>query len=984
MPSFAAQDSVEELILSVQAGRHALSPGILAYESGGGYYLPVLGLAAVFEFHAEPGPDRKSVSGWALQEKQVFSIDLTGNDIQALAQPGIDADDFYIGLDHLNRVWPVTMTVDKSAMVLNVAVQGNLPFAQRAERKNRQALLEKRRSRKNTDKKLTEQPNPYRIYGLPVLDLETTQFYDEAQGGFGGRLAVTGVQDLLGMSANYAAIIRHDSGQFERPETLRLRFDRDAMGEQDLPFGLKHIELGDTRLRHAPLIKNNTGGRGFLLSSARQKRDGAFDVTTVEGTGPQGWDAELYRNNALIAFATIDERGEYRFEDVELNFGNNLIRVVLYGPQGQTREIVENYSFGSNMLRPGQFDYTIGMLDAEKDLLPFQKRHANGLDGLVANAEMAYGFNCYITGYAAFSSLPVYQDNQQRDYLSVGAAMALPFGALQLEAYQNVSRDSGAARGQALDARFITDIKGIKLNLRNAFYHDFESPDSGFGAAALSRRTEIGLQKNIPFAFGMLGLNLDYQDQQRRNHDRYSNIRTRQSFNYRGLSLTHSTNSYLNAGRHDLTTGQLSATARIKKWRLRSGLNYDAFADKKLRGFDGEVFYRATDRLSGSLLARHDFLDRQSGGGFNLNYDFKKFIGSLETLWTEKSGAQVTLRASTALGPYANDGSYIMTSDRLTGASAARALVFLDRNQDGIFDAGDEALESARVKINSRYGKDRSDENGLLVNRAGAGVERAVIELDNASLENPYYISAKDGYVTNLRPGSIPHFDFPVIETGAVDGTAYAANGQAAQGVRLALVTADGKVVQETETAYDGYYNFDHVPPGQYEVRPHREETIALAPRPVIVDADRLFASGSDLAMIDQRDRDAPLLLAATAPVIAPRTALQVKKVEIIEDPESVRLILDLSGGDSDTASYTAQRSENGRMIYVDLPQVEWRALRAWRGSSDAVLAAYDIEKLAEGGTRLKLSGKRRIAMEDSFQTAETRAGRLTFELIRD
>ena len=990
MPAYA-ESRPEELVLSVQAGRYALSPGLLAYEDQGAYYLPLLALSAAFEFRAEADLARNNVAGWALDEKQSFSFDLGSGEMRirdvkeslpdnaVLSRPATGEDDFYIRMDVLNRIWPVTLSVDRNNLVLNAEVQGVLPFAQRQERKKRQSLWEKRRQKKTEDKKLTAQPNPYRLYGPPALDVETTQFYDESRGGFGGRVAVTGVQDLLWMSANYAAIIRHDSGQLESPESLRLRFDRDAALGQPLPFHLRHIELGDTRLRHAPLIKNSTGGRGFLLSSAKQKREGTFDVTTIEGTGPQGWDVELYRNNALVAFATVDERGEYRFEDVELSFGNNQIRIVLYGPQGQMREVVDYYSFGGNMLRPGQFQYTLGMLDAEKDLLPFQKQRRETLDGMAVNGELAYGFNRYITGYAAYSSLPTDQDKKSRDYVSLGTALSLPFGALQVEAYQEISPETGGRkRGRALDTRFITDVKGIKLNLRNALYDDFESPDAGYGASALVRQTEIGIQKNIPFAFGMLGLNLDYRNGERRGGHRFSNIGTRQSLSYNGLRLTHSTTSHLDGGGHRMTAGQLSATARIKKWRLRSSLNYDAFPEKKLRGFDGEIFYRANDKLSGSILARHDFQQEKSGAGLNLNYDFDRFIGSLETLWAEKTGAQITLRATTALGPYAKDGSYIMTSDRLTGASAVKARVFLDRNQDGVFDEGDEPLPSARVKINARHGKTRSAEDGLLVSRAGAGVEDAVIELDGASLEDPYHVAATEGFRTSLRPGSLPHFDFPVVETGAVDGTAYRPDGQVAQGVGLELVSAEGTVLQETETAYDGFYSFDRVPPGEYQLRTRADATMALPPRKVVVAADNLFAFGTDLAFADQA---APEQDFAQFSILPDNPPAIVQKVEITEQAESVKLVLDLSS----PASYTAQRSENGRMIFVDLPQVGWQALRAWRGSPEAVWAGYDVEPLKEGGTRLKLSGKRRMTVEGgAFETAGTPSGRLAFDLVRD
>ncbi len=996
LPAYA-QSEPEELILAVQAGRYNLSSGLLAYEHNNHYYLPVLALSSAFEFHAEGDFSMRRVTGWALEEERSFQIDVLNNKMQVrgkdetLAQNMVlpeavtGAGDFYVRMDVLNRLWPVALTVNKANLSLDVLVDGTLPFVQKAERKKRQNALSVFRQKGQKEKALTPLANPYRIYGLPVLDIETQHSYDESRDAFDGRLAVTGVQDLLWMSANYSAVTQYQDGRMEAPDALRLRFDRDATLTEPLPFDLQHIELGDTRLRHAPLIKNNTGGRGFLMSSSKRKRDGTFDVTTIEGTGPQGWDVELYRNDSLIEFSTINERGEYRFENVELNFGNNIIRVVLYGPQGQMREVAENYSFGANMLRPGQFNYTLGVLDAEKDLIPIDQKRHDVLNGAAASGEIAYGINRFITGYATLSSLPTDQDRLRRDFLSVGTAITMPIGALQIEGYQDVSQDSaGRARGNALDARFITDVNGFKFNIRNALFNKFESPEAGYGDTALTRQTEIGIQKNIPFAFGMLGLNLDYKNNQRRDNSRFSTIGTRQSFSYNGLRLTHVTTSYLGDNHHQ-TSGQLTATARIKKWRLRSAVNYDAVPDSRLRGFDGEIFYRASDKLSGSLLARHDFQEEDSGTGLQLNYDFDKFIGSVETLWGEKSGAQIMLRASTALGPYANDGGYMMTSDRLTGASAVRARVFMDRNNDGRYDEGDVPVQEARVKVNSRNPEKRSDQNGWLVNIAGSGVENAAVELDHASLEDPYQLPVGEGFMATLRPGSLPQFDFPVIETGAVDGSVYAPGGKPGQGLKLELVDAHDVVLQETETAYDGFYSFEYVPPGSYRVRSAASEKVTLTPRTVQVSTGSLFASGVNLAYAGEGEEQAEAAVQIAAlpekdaqPEIAPAI---VQKVEVMENENSVRLTLNISG----PVLYTVQRSENGRTIFVDLPQVHWQALRAWRGSSDAVLAAYDIEPLKEGGTRLKLAGQRSMSMVGEDQEPRIAPdNRLSFDLTRD
>src|SRR3546814_10416771 len=66
-------------------------------------------------------------------------------------------------------------------------------------------------------------------------------------------------------------------------------------------------------------------------------RSDSFDKTSFRGDLPAGWDAELYRNGQLLAFATLNGDGRYEFLDVPLQYGTNRFEIVLYGSQGQIR-----------------------------------------------------------------------------------------------------------------------------------------------------------------------------------------------------------------------------------------------------------------------------------------------------------------------------------------------------------------------------------------------------------------------------------------------------------------------------------------------------------------------------------------------------------------------------------------------------------------------------------------------------------------------
>ncbi|MBI2233483.1 MAG: carboxypeptidase regulatory-like domain-containing protein, partial [Micavibrio aeruginosavorus] len=522
---------------------------------------------------------------------------------------------------------------------------------------------------------------------------------------------------------------------------------------------------------------------------------------------------------------TVDGRGEYRFEDVRLNFGNNQIRRVLYGPQGQVREQVDDYVFGANMLRPGQFDYTVGAVDAEKDLIRLREdpNSDNKIHGLAAGAEAAYGLHRNVTVYGGVSTLPVKNNESEdeiRDYLSAGTALSLPFGVAQAEAYQDVSRDKDVEKkGRALDARFITEILGFKLNLRSAFFNDFESPDSGFGRTARKFLGEAGIQRTLQLPFAQLSLGMDYDHDKNVDGNTRTSLSARQSISRGGTRLSNNITTNWTNGKQSSSSGQLSASARIKQVRLRTNLNYDIKPIRQLSSMDGELRYSPTDRLSTALTVNHNLLESTTGAGLQLSYDFDRFLASIEGNWQQDQGFTFGVRASSSLGPYGPGGRYMMRAERFSSASPV---------------AG------------------RADENGNVTSFEGGGIEEANIEVDRSSLLDPYHMPSVDGYTTTLRPGSMPYFEFPVIETGAIDGTALRDNGDPLQGMRLELVNAKGEVVAKTETAYDGFYTFEYVPPGQYTVRADPSYEVNVPPQSVAVSSEELFASGIDLQLLEQ------------------------------------------------------------------------------------------------------------------------------------
>lgn len=993
-PVAAQEDDAgaQDLILAVVYTPYTLSPGLLGAEKNGQYYLPVLELADIFDFYIESELERGYIHGYIRDEKNSYSIDLekkqyeVRGEIKPLPDDAVLADPFGEGLvdlfvipEIINELWPVELSVNLSGLALEVVTEEKLPFELRLERKEQRAIVEGRKQSLSVVKDLPFVPNPYKWLGLPAADFETEISWDNESDKAAARTTISGVQDLAKMSLDYTATGTYQDGVLQKPDSVRTRFSREAFGEDSLPGRFRKIEFGDVRLNQRNLIGNGEGGRGVFATTYAQKVESEFDLITVEGIGLPGWEVEVYRNEQLVDFGFVDETGEYRFENVPLNIGNNQIRIVLYGPQGQIQEKIENYNIGSNMVEPGKTEYTAGFVDVDRPFFPVELRDSTGPRGFAKNAFVAHGLSENLTLFGSAADLPTTDGDKK--YVTAGAATSILGGLAQAELYGEVGG------GKAIDVRYLTELKGIRLNLQSAFFNEFNSPDAGFDDTTKTYEGEFRASTTLKTFLGAIGLQLNTKHLEKKGSLPQTNVDFVQTLNKGSLRLTHQTDTVLSDFDHSTSSGKINATVRVNRWQFRSQLDYSIYPDDRLNSIQGDVRYRGEDGFSAAVSAQQDFVTSNFGTGFQIGYDFKRFLGSLDLNWEKEGGLALVARASSSLGPYGKDGKYTVLSNKLSKATPVQGRVFMDRDGDGVFSEGDEPVEDARISINGGRAKEEPDEEGIISVTSAAASDIVDIEVDKSFLSDPYYRPGIAGYSTVLRPGSMPQFDFPIIETGSIDGTVMREDGNPISGMRLELVNEKDEVVMDVETAYDGFYTFEFVPPGTYTVRADPSYGVHVPPETVTVTSDDLFAYGIDLQLLEQAeeveaDGDSGALTEGESASSESEEATEsgevahtyhessngteqpaplppegglsafVKRVRIGEHPDRVRLVMDLSG----SIAYHVNEAQGGSVITIDLPNVAWNALTHWRAHNTPILQSFEVQALEGGkGTRLVL-----------------------------
>ena len=990
----------EDVILAVFTKQQRLSAGIFAFQKNDRYYLPVGALAESLGFKADVDIGRRFINGWTVSSNYKYSIDAINGVVQyngksttlsqaAFVEADVAGDDIYVDMEVFPEIWPVELQVETQSMILRVVPFDQLPFQRLLERKKKQEKALQRKERlADIQQDLPFVAMPYQLYSNPTIGVDASLGYNANQDSPEYRFALGGVQDLLYASADYSVNISEVGGVLKKPENIRLRFRRQNIHEGALPFGLEDTQWGDVNLRNRDLIASGNQGRGLIFTTRKNQFSNEFDKITVEGVAKSGWEAELYLNELLIDYGVVDETGVYRFEDVGIGYGANTLRVVLYGPQGEIEERVENYFYQSNMVKPGATEVSGGFVEAERDLIPIDERDKARPEGLAANIYAARGVNNRLTLFASANTVKDREGKTElsRQYVTTGAIGTIGTTLAQAEVYKQI----GA--GIAGDLRTLSDFKGFKINTQTSVYNNFESPDAQDGQSAKKFQFEFDIRKVFHTFIGSLSMDAGFDYLKRQSGRTTTNYTTRQSLGIKGgTRISNQTRTTLSDNNHTSTTGRLSSTSRFKEWTWRNNVSYGMFPDTKLSSIGTELRYgKPRDFSTAFRLERNIDID-ETIAGIQVTQDFDKFLGSVDATWSSKFGASIMARASASFGPYGKNGKYLMSSDPLRSLGPISSFVYQDKDYDGTFSEGDIPVPNTKINIGRRQTKEETDEAGYLaeINPATGGVLN--VSVAKGSIDDPYLEPATPGFSVFPRPGVVHHLEFPLIETGAIDGTLrWAADGQPIGGLKLQLMDGEGDFVASSVTAADGYFTFEKIPPGSYTIRADPETGYNIPFKHVVLTPDNLFQFGMDIDAVDlnavvqtdmgeievkddgmlsvknilsiaksfkNRHRKGNAAEVVTKPdVQTPSSgsdkvsgggagAANVQAVRIGEHPDKVRVVMDLSG----PAKYSLSHDPQSNSILVDMPASGWTARTNWQGKSGGVLNGYTVEQTGSG-----------------------------------
>ncbi|WP_455218213.1 carboxypeptidase-like regulatory domain-containing protein, partial [Kaarinaea lacus] len=300
--------------------------------------------------------------------------------------------------------------------------------------------------------------------------------------------------------------------------------------------------------------------------------------------------------------------------------------------------------------------------------------------------------------------------------------------------------------------------------------------------------------------------------------------------------------------------GSLQGSRRAKEYNLRASLGYLLKPDRELDSVsitaDGFKLwgFNASAGISKVISADNEQFT------FGLNRQLNGYSLGVSTRVTSDGIYSLDLLFNTSLAREPRTGKWFREARPIASQGAISAQVFLDENGDGKKDAEEDVLPGVKININGGATKNRTDEDGISFHTGLLTYQEMDVDIALDSLEDPLLQPSNSGLRVDLRPGHVTQLDFPVMQTGEVDGTTFVQYGDVvreASGVHIELIDSDGKVVKSVRSAYDGFFVIDRIPVGFYKLRVSEQQIKDLGLLPV---EERIIEITSKTPIINGQD----------------------------------------------------------------------------------------------------------------------------------
>ncbi|HET7708607.1 MAG TPA: carboxypeptidase-like regulatory domain-containing protein [Sphingomicrobium sp.] len=810
-------DPEEQFLLDVNLRQLRLSEGVRAYQTPEGTCVLFGDFLAALDVPLKIDMAAKKASGWAFRESHRVDVDLAGGSAsfggkrEAIRPETVreTGDGWCVDTAALGRWFGITVKPVTAGSVLVIESDAKLPIELAMERQTRAASLKTAKFDINS---LPQVRLPYRMWRAPALDFVvsggiTYRAKDGAR--IDRRTSVYAAGEIAKLSYD-AQFSTTDKGV---PSAFRFRAYRsDPDGGLLGPLKATHFGFGDVAGFDSRLTGSAASGRGAVVTNRPVRSLSSFDRTRFEGDLPAGWEAEIYRNGELLGFARPDGSQRYVFDNVPLMYGENQIRIVLYGPQGQTRTKEELINVGQDNVPSGKTWYWAGFSQPGRDLLSFRKPPddvgqqpeaqaaiavEHGLDertsvGLLARAMLIHD-----------EKLTFLEGSVRR---SIGPALVELSGAYD-------GKGGTAARVQAL-ARIGSVNATVEALLANDFHLRGDRPQT-------MREARVAIDAPIRIGRTVLPAHVGVHYTDRQDGSKQLEAAARLSASIERFNLATDIRyrrQYLRSGPSPPSELEWSllGSGRVGDVRLRGQSTFDLAPERRFRSAELSAYWSASDKVDWEAALAYDGPNNR--GRARLTHIRR--LSSMALAVTGEAATDGSLAIGFNLNFSLDPGSgFRLSRQPLASAGSVQARVYRDLNDNGVRDHAEPYEKGALVTTGTRLAEKLTDANGSVMVAGLAAFTPVTVGIDESSLSDPMLVPKKALQVVIPRPGVPAEVEIGLVGGGDIEGALVKSGGIGFEGLAVELLDANGKVVATAQSDFDGFFLFERVPYGTYRLR---------------------------------------------------------------------------------------------------------------------------------------------------------------------
>jgi hypothetical protein len=816
-------DPDDQFLLDVNIHQLRLGDGVRAYNTPEGTCVVLGDFLTTLDLPVKVDLGARTASGWAFKESNRISIDYGagtasyGTRSEAIAPGTIreTPEGWCVQAGALSRWFGIGVNAMTSGSVLLLQSQNKIPVELAMERQMRAQRI---RPAKFDLASLPQVRVPYRMWRSPALD-----FVVSAGVTYRARDGVRVDRQSSIYAAGEIARLSYDAqvttDQKGMPSAVRVRaFRSDPDGHLLGPAHATHFGAGDVEGFDSKLSGSSAFGRGAVITNRPLNAQTAFDRSRFEGDLPPGWEAEIYRNDELLGFAKATSDNRYVFDAVQLLYGENRVRVVLYGPQGQIRTREELINVGQDNVPPGKTWYWAGFNQPGRDIFALHKPpDGSDLPKAQATLSLEHGIDDR-TSVAALARMMLI-DDQRVTFVEGSVRRSLGLALLEVGA----ARES--AGGTAARAQLLGKIGPVNVNAEALIANDFHLRG---GNKESLRNYSLALDAPLKIGRTVLPAHAAVQLTDLKGGSRQLDAAARLSANFERFSLSSGVRY-----RKELTSpakppGELSVeligSGRVGDVRLRGTTEFDVSPSARLRSAELSAYWSASEKADWEGALAYDVGSHQARARIS-------HIRRLDSMAIALTGEAAT-DGSVAFGVNLNfsldpSRGFSMSRRPLAQAGSVHAVVYRDLNDNGVQDSDEPVEKGALITTGSRQADRPTDARGTVTVAGLATYTPVAIGIDETSLADPMLVPKKALQVVVPRPGVPAEVRIGLVGGGDIEGALVKSGGLGFEGVDLELVDVTGKVVGTARTDFDGFFLFERIAYGDYTLRVVRDSAAA-------------------------------------------------------------------------------------------------------------------------------------------------------------